>query len=162
MKQIFIILLWCIFFNISVIMVSATGFFPSVRVFYGDAFTTEVYSGLNSNHVPTATVIIDNLMRGPSITILDFTFELSFMWIMTGVLAGSFLSSIITKSTVPITLGILGTAFLNMWANSNSLIDHLMSDFSSVGVYFFLMIGIGVTILFIMEVYDVTSGQRSS
>jgi hypothetical protein len=159
LRLIFKILIFFIFFNMGLFFIASTNFFP--YTFYGDATT---YGLDDPDNLPTPdemfTRLITNSVTGEVASIGDV--QLTFGWIMGGLIIAGLGASYLTHSTQPIALMLIGSLFTAMWANSKRVLDAVASGMGSAVQYLVLMFAVGVLILFVITLVDMASGQKST
>jgi hypothetical protein len=159
MKQLYLIILFMILWDISLVFIASTGFFPSESTFHGDVGLTEKVSG----RVGGSEAVINYLMRErASINLILVSIPVNFITLMTGMLLGTLVLSIFVNNTAIWGLMIVGFVLLDIWTNSSSLLNKAGGLFSGPTYMIFLEIGVGMLMLFLMEVIDIVSGQRVS
>lgn len=158
MKLLYKFLLFAIFFNMGLFFISYINFFPCT--FYGDVTT---YGLENAENLPTAETMFTRLITNLNGEVASFAgFHLTFGFITGTLIVIGLGASFLAQSTTPIALLLVGSLFTIMWANSKRVIDSLTSGLDSSVNYLILMVAVGVLIVFIIEIADVASGQRSA
>lgn len=159
MNILFRIILFMLMFNVAAFMISATGFFPNT--IYGDITH---YSGASD---PTNLATPEQMFNNIILNSNGQAFKLAGVTVTFGALMGSLVLIAIgvgalTRSTVPITLGLLSTMFLFMYSNSKTAFDNVADNLDSMGGYVALMLGLGVLFTIIVVVMDYASGQKNA
>lgn len=165
MKIMFKFLLVMILFNISSILVAASGFFGE-NVLYGDIVSDD------PNEIISIENVMDNLFRKvdgslPSIDIpvlskIIGVIEFSWATITVSIFAFAIAVGIITKSTpTVIPAALVGSIFLLMWVNSKDVFDEMVAGLDNLVLYIVLMIGVGFFFVALIAIMDYLSGQQS-
>ena len=157
MKMLYRIILFMLLWNISIVMISATGFFGDA-VFYGDVFTRMDSTDPN--------VVLTQFTNESTIKIMGFEITLTSAGILAGSIGVGLAIGFVSGSIAPIALCIVIGLFITMFNESKQLLAKVFNQ-APLGsnpalVYIVLMIGLGVLFLFLLEVADIASGQRSS
>jgi hypothetical protein len=159
MKQLYLIVLFMVLWDISLIFIASTGFFPAESTFHGDVGLTEKINGKAGG----SEAILNYVMRARTeIHLFIVTIPINFITLMTGMFIGTLVLSIFVNNTVIWGLMIVGFVMLDIWTNSSSLLNKAGGLFSGPTYMIFLEIGVGMLMLFIMEVIDIVSNQRVS
>ena len=155
MKQIYKILMFTIFLHLTMVFVASIGIFGS-NVFYGDMFTKNVQGKTDEETVNTM-LMVDN--KTNTVPIIG---DMSFKVIMGAFFIGSIAAAFFLRGNTTVISGaIISGAFLVMWVNSKGIIDQILTTGGANLVYVGTMIGVGMLILFVIEVRDIASGQQS-
>ena len=166
----FQILLFAVFFNIALFFIAATGFFPPGTVVYGDSFTYDIddpeYDINDPSRLPPPNEILERLYTN-SITVKIGTIplvniDLTYVTLMASIVTIGVIIGVATKSLVPISLMLVGVMFTMIWANSHDVIYKLTTGMDSSINYLILMFLIGVMLLFVILIFDTSSGQKST
>jgi hypothetical protein len=148
-----------VLWDVSIIFIAATGFFPSESTFQGDIGLTEKINA----HAGGAEAIINYLMRTRTeINLFIVTIPINFITLMTGMFISTLVLSIFVKNTAIWGLMIVGFVILDIWTNSSSLLNKAGGLFSGPTWMIFLEVSIGILMLFIMEAIDIVSNQHVS
>lgn len=116
-----------------------------------------------NTHTGGSEAILNYLMRGRTeLKLFIVTIPINFITILTGMFIGTLVLSIFIKNTAIWALMIVGFVILDIWTNSSSLLNKAGGLFSGPTYMIFLEIGVGMLMLFIMEVIDIVSNQRVS
>ena len=157
MKILYKILLFMLLWNISVVMIGATGFFGDA-VFYGDVYTRMSSSDPNA--------VLDRFTGNNTINVFGIELSLTSAGILGSCIAIGVAISFVSGSMSPIALCVVIGLFLTMFNESKQLLSKVFNQVplgsNPALVYVVLMIGLGVLILFLLEVIDIASGQRNT
>lgn len=147
-----------VFFNIAAFLVAATGFFPNSL--YGDA----VYEDLNDpDSLLAPEEVLNRIMLNSNQEIVEIIpgFRLTFGVLMASIVIITIAIGALTRSTIPITMGLLSTMFLFMYTNSKNVFDRMLDNFDSSVGYIGLMLGVGFFIALIIAIMDYAGGQNN-
>ncbi len=146
-----------VFFNIAAFAIAATGFFP--YTFYGDA----VYRDIDDpDSLLSPEEMLNQIMLnadGEVATIAGV--EITFAVLLGSIVSITILIGAVTKSTVPITMGLIVTLFFFMYINSKNVFDRILDNLDVTAGYIGLMLGVGVLIAIIIAVMDYAGGQNN-
>ena len=154
------------FWNLAAIFIASTTFFGS-NVLYGDMFAKESFRPENM----TSMGAVFDMFLGEPFTFggsffgMNISISLGFVGIMALVTIAGIGLAKLTNSWTPIGLLIIGNVFLVMMNNSLRLLNTFISKQfmgSSTMWYLLMMVLLGIAFLFVVEVYDVTTNQRST
>jgi len=148
-----------VMFNIAAFLIASTGFFP--YSIYGDAtnnYDLDDPSNLRSPESMLDRIILNSEGEVHKIAGRPLTFgELMGAIVIIAIAVGA-----LTRSTIPITLGLLATMFLFMYSNSKTAFDQIMTHLDETAGYIGLMLGLGVLILVIIVIMDYAAGQKNA
>ncbi len=161
MDNIYKFILFLLFFNMACFFVASTAFFPNT--FYGDIVVSDTYDITDPDNLPTPEEMFENFITNTATgEVASFAGnQLTFGYVMGGLILVGLGASFLTKSTTPIAFMLIGLLFTTMWANSKTVLDSLTSNMGGSIQYLLLMFGVGVLILFVITIIDMASGQRS-
>jgi len=162
MKTIYKIVIFLAMFQVVVLMVNATGVFPSDGTFYSDIEQNELQEAGND---PGALFSILFTPKG-SFSVLGITeIELSSVdaAAIIGIIIGvGSLVAIATHSYLPVVLAVFGIILLPMIANSMTFLSGLMRKWDSASMtYLSVVLGLGVLIIIIITILEMPVHGRS-
>jgi len=152
------IVIFMVMFNIAAFLIAATGFFP--YSIYGDATNNYDLDDPSNLHSPETMFNQIILNAGETFTLAGF--EITFGVLMGSIVIIAIGIGALTRSTIPITLGLLSTMFLFMYNNSKTAFDQIMTHLDETAGYIGLMLGLGVLILFVIVIMDYAAGQKNA
>jgi len=164
----FQIMMFAIFFNIALFFIASTGFFIADNTFYGDAFVYDVddpeFDINDPEKIPSADTLFTRLITDTATEKVAniYGFELTFPILMDSIVLISIVIGKVTGTSNGVSLLIVGLMFSLMWTNSKRVIDRLASGLDTSITYLTLMFFIGMLIMFVILIYDTSSGQKST
>lgn len=159
MKFFFMVILFVVFFNISAFLIAATGFFPATL--YGDVVT---YDLNDPDNLPSPETMLNRLITngGDVIKIVPGVFELRWDVLMGSIVAITIALGALTRSTIPVTLGLITTMFLFIYNNSKNTLSAMTQSMDATVQYIVLMLAVGILIIIVLTIMDYAAGQHSS
>lgn len=151
-----------VMFNIAAFMIAATGFFP--YSIYGDATTNYDINDPNNLRSPESMFNQIVLNADGEVATIDTgikSFRITFGLLMGSIVIIAIAIGAITRSTIPITLGLLSTMFLFMYNNSKTAFDQILEHLDASAGYIGLMLGLGMLILVFIVIMDYAAGQKN-
>lgn len=159
MNKFFAFIIFMVMFNIAAFMIAATGFFP--YSIYGDA--TNNYDIDDPDNLRSPEEMFDKIVLNSEQEVVQIApgYNLTFGVLMASIVGITILVGAITRSTIPVTLGIISTMFLFMYNNSKTAFDQILDHLDASAGYIGLMLGLGMLMLCVIVIMDYAAGQKN-
>lgn len=147
-------------------MIASTGFFGP-NILYGDV----TYAQVEGSTIPDPTQkrnpedMFTYLVSGSSITIdlaiINKQYTINWAWITGGLFIAAILIAWAVGSLIPLAIGLITSMFLMMYTNSKTLFDQMLTHLDSTVGYVGLMIGVGILLVIVLTIMDISTGHKN-